>query len=148
MNSDNATADRLRKLNCYLAEKNKRLDALLQLFAQDPSLPIEVMVREYSAALDEAGICTMPDEGRQNLGPRQRSGITKRQRNREKLIAAGVEMLLAGKTNEAFFAKSIAEIAGISEASFYHHFGSKNGLLAAAYDSLLQPILNPTTEGS
>lgn len=150
MNSNNdRVAERLQELNHFLQEKNRRLEALVQLFAQHPTLPIEAMVREYSAALDEVGICAPPEEGDdQSLGHRQRSGITKRHRNREKLISAGVEMILSGRTTEAYFARTIARAADVTDKTVYHHFGTKNGLLVAAYDRLLQPILSEATEGN
>lgn len=142
MNSDQTT-ERLRNLNRYLEEKNRRLKALIQLCAQHPAWPIEAMVRQYSTALDDAGISRQIQTGAStHLGPRQRSGATKRQHSRETLVAAAVTLILAGEASGRNFTGTVARKAGVSTKTLYSHFVSKNELLVVAYDHLVRPMLD------
>lgn len=145
MNSDNITTTRLRQLRHYLDEKNRRLDALLQLFRQTPSLPIEAMVREYSTVLDatdghEYLEQVQQDASTEGLGYRQRSARTKRIRTRERLISTTQGLVIR---REPFRLQDVADLAGVGVATLYSHFKTKNDLLWAVYDSLVQPILRP-----
>jgi AraC-like DNA-binding protein len=148
--NDDNVAVRLRRLSHFLQEKNKRLEALLQLFTRDPTLPIEAMVREYGSALDSTDghdylELVKKDLSADDLDHRQRSARTKRIRTRERLISTATSMVIQ---REPFRLADLAEVAGMSVATIHHHFRTKDELLWAVYDRLLQPILDPTTEGS
>jgi hypothetical protein len=149
MNSDDATAERLRKLSRYLSEKNKCLEALLQRFTRNPTWPIEAMVREYSAVLDATDGREYMEQVRRDasadgLDYRQRSARTKRVRTRERLVLAATELVLTGDTDGDLVART-AKLAGLSPATGYNHFNTRNDLLWAVYDRLLHP---QTTEGN
>lgn len=140
MNSDNPAAERLRKLNRYLEEKNRRLNALIQLFAQHPAWPIESMVREYSTILDatdghEYVKQVRLDASADGLDYRQRSARTKRVRTRDRLICTATRLVVR---REPFRLQDLADLADVGVATVHSHFRTKNQLLWAVYDRLLQ----------
>ncbi|MEV6831185.1 TetR/AcrR family transcriptional regulator [Amycolatopsis sp. NPDC051102] len=152
MNSDKQAAERLQKLRLHLADKTKRIEALLQLFATNPTLPIEAMVREYGGVLDATdGRAYLQrvqrDAGADGLGYRQRAARTKRIRTRERLITAATQLVVERRTEGGNFLEAVARVSGVSVPTISNHFPSKNDLLWAVYDRLLQPILNSTTKG-
>ncbi|WP_410641222.1 TetR/AcrR family transcriptional regulator [Amycolatopsis sp. lyj-346] len=150
MNSDNQATERLQELRCFLQEKNRRIDALLQLFSQDPTLPIEAMVREYGSVLDSTDGHDHTervgrDECANGLEYRQRGARTKRVRTRERIISAATELVVQ---RESFRLQDLAELAKVGVATLRFHFSTKDELLWAVYDRLVQPILNPIGEGN
>lgn len=153
MNSDNQVAERLQELSHFLQEKDRRLRALLQLFSANPTLPIEGMVREYSGVLDATdGQVYLEqvrgDAGAEGLNSRQRAARTKRIRTRDRLVSAAEQAVVLGQTSGSYFFERVAAISGLSVATIFNHFATKNELLWAAYDRLLQPDCNPTVKGN
>ncbi|WP_239310632.1 TetR/AcrR family transcriptional regulator [Frankia sp. Cj3] len=147
MDSDKQAAERLQKLNRYLEEKNRRLNALIQLCAQHPVWPIEAMVREYSAALDVTDERLWTEQGHgtnaDGLGPRQRSGRTRRTRTRDNLILIATRLVVQRRP---FLLKDLANPPEVARPTVYLHFRTKEELLCAVYDRLIQPILNQATK--
>ena len=149
MNSDNQVAERLRELNHFLQEKDRRLRALLQLFLANPTLPIEAMVREYSGVLDATDGQAYLEQVRRDasidgLDYRQRAARTKRIRTRERLIEVAMQLVVRGQSNDSNFFERVASISGLSVPTIFNHFAAKSELLWAVYDRLLQPDHAPT----
>jgi hypothetical protein len=133
-------ADQLRKLHERQLVRRRKLEALLVLFVANTNLPIEKMYVEYSALLDSnVGGVEQPaaPDGSECPGPHQRAAQTKRERTRRALVAATVEQITRGVD---FRIDDIARVAGVSVPTLYNYFSTKEELMLAAYEHLLEPV--------
>ncbi|WP_169593929.1 TetR family transcriptional regulator [Antrihabitans stalactiti] len=64
-------------------------------------------------------------------------GARRRERTRQVVLAAA-ESLLADREAESFRIEDVAVHAGVSAASIYAHFGTKDALIAAVVDHLVE----------
>jgi AcrR family transcriptional regulator len=80
-------------------------------------------------------------------GPRQRAAETKRRRTRQALIDAVIELLSDDNyLSEQVGVDAIVEQAGVSSATLYNHFKSRQELITAAYEHLMSPVTDPILE--
>ena len=139
-------ADQLWKLHNHDCYKHERLEVLRLLCIANSALPIEAMLLEYGAVLDtidsDERVQRDEEDSAGDLGSRQRSGRTKRLRTRENLIAATIKLITENRVVTAPFAATVAELSGVSLKTLYHHFATKDELLAAAYARLLEPLIS------
>jgi len=75
-------------------------------------------------------------------GPRQRAAETKRKRTYEQIVTATVD-LYAEEGEGDYTREQIADAAGVGVATLHNHFSSKYGVLRAAYERVLAPVVDP-----
>ncbi|OBJ42356.1 hypothetical protein A5630_21020 [Mycolicibacterium mucogenicum] len=73
--------------------------------------------------------------------PAQLRGERRRMRTRTALLDAA-EQLLADRSTDAIRMEDVAEVAGISPASVYVHFGTKDALVSAVIQRLLDTSMS------
>jgi len=52
VSANDTAAKQAQAVRRFQREKNRKIEALIQLFLQNPDLPIEAMIREFSTVLD------------------------------------------------------------------------------------------------
>jgi AcrR family transcriptional regulator len=77
------------------------------------------------------------------LSPRERAAQTKRNRTREALITAAIDLVSEAGS---YRLEDIASAAGVGLATVYNHFGGKKQLVDAAYERLMSPVTHPIIE--
>jgi AcrR family transcriptional regulator len=75
------------------------------------------------------------------------SGDPRPARSRARLLEAATTLLRSGGPS-AVTIDAVTRTANVARATLYRHFAGANDLLAAAFQSLLQPAPMPPTEGS
>jgi tetracycline repressor-like protein len=132
-------ANKLWQHHERFCDRNAKLEGLPLLLTLDATLPLQQMQRDYSAMLDTKVARAEREPAAGENGPRQRSGQTRRQRTHEAIVSATMALIMEGAE---FRLDDVAEGAGVSVATVYNHFNTKEHLLDTAYSRLLQSILN------
>lgn len=71
----------------------------------------------------------------------QKAAETKRQRTREKLITAALDVFSAKPWAEARV-EDVAKLAGVSAPTAYNHYKTKDDLMAAVSERFMQPLMD------
>lgn len=82
----------------------------------------------------------------EEAGPRKRAGERKRQRTREAIVSATLDLYAGLKVGD-FGRDQITAEAGIGTATLYNHFNTMYEVLRAAHEKLLAPIIEPVLAG-
>lgn len=82
----------------------------------------------------------------EEMGPRQKAAETKRRRTRELIIMSTLDLYDQQQQGD-YTRDEIAQAAGVGVATIHNNFGSKYDVLAAAYERLLSPVVDPIVKG-
>lgn len=134
-------AEQVEKLATHLMAKQERLFNLIQFCSAHPELDMMRMYVEYNAALDAVALeppkgaePEVSDEEAKALPHRQRAARTKRIRTRKAILKTAAELISApshwGRDELAF-------TAGVSVATLANYYATRNQLVAAAYEFLI-----------
>lgn len=76
------------------------------------------------------------------LNPRERAAQAKRDRSRQALIGAAVDLVVESR-GLGYRVEDIAAAAGVSLATLYNHFETKADLIRAAFERVVEPVTAP-----